>query len=126
LYFNFKELLEMKGTRDFRRLTIKMRFVYLATLTVVLMLLGVCSSAPAIRGELEGNYYIIASENTVTITGYRGTSKDVQIPQEIRGLPVTSIEESTFAINQLARVSIRQHTRVDSQAFDQMVSVTRR
>ncbi|GHT65022.1 hypothetical protein FACS1894110_05940 [Spirochaetia bacterium] len=43
---------------------------------------------------------------TVTITGYTGTVKDVRIPAEIDGLPVTAIGLGTFYGNELTSVTI--------------------
>jgi hypothetical protein len=53
-----------------------------------------------------------------TITGYKGTSKDVVIPAEINGIPVTSIEEGAFYKKELTSVIIPDSvTSIGSYAF---------
>ncbi|MDR2922188.1 MAG: leucine-rich repeat domain-containing protein [Treponema sp.] len=60
------------------------------------------------------------SENggKITITGYRGSVKEVKIPERINGLPVTSIGEKTFSGNQLTSVTIPDSvTSIGERAF---------
>ncbi|GHV12159.1 hypothetical protein FACS189491_04630 [Spirochaetia bacterium] len=61
------------------------------------------------------------------ITGYTGTSKDVVIPGQINGIPVTSIGEDAFKMNQLTSVTIPNSvTSIGGGAFydNQLTSVT--
>ncbi len=45
----------------------------------------------------DGFEYIVYDDDTVEVTGYKGTDKDLVIPSEIEGLPVTSIGEEAFS-----------------------------
>jgi hypothetical protein len=68
-----------------------------------------CASAPKPGKEIrEGNFRGIVSTdgNSVTITDYTGKSTDVQIPSEIRGLPVTEIGNRAFLRKNLTSVTI--------------------
>jgi hypothetical protein len=48
---------------------------------------------------------------TVTITGYRGTVKDVAIPEVINGIPVTAIDRRAFRNLELSSVTIPETVR---------------
>ena len=61
--------------------------------------------------------YTIAN-NQVTITKYTGTSKDVTIPNEIEGLPVTTIAIYAFYSNKLTSINLPQNlTTIRQSAF---------
>ena len=61
--------------------------------------------------------YIIAN-NQVTIIKYTGSSKDVTIPNEIEGLPVTTIGDCAFWNNELTSISLPQNlTTIGECAF---------
>jgi hypothetical protein len=47
-----------------------------------------------------------ARNGAATITGYRGSAKNVTIPDRIYNLPVTAIGDSAFFIKQLTSVTI--------------------
>jgi len=66
--------------------------------------------APVLFAQQSANNpsdFDIADRGTwVEITGYRGVSKDVVIPERINGKPVTAIGGMAFAINQLTSITI--------------------
>ena len=56
--------------------------------------------------------------NQVTITKYTGSSKDVTIPNEIEGLPVTTIAIYAFYSNKLTSIRLPQNlTTIKSWVF---------
>ncbi|MDR2739414.1 MAG: leucine-rich repeat domain-containing protein [Treponema sp.] len=65
-----------------------------------------------------GFYYEKTSNNTIEIRRYRGTGRNVVIPETIRGLPVTSIGARAFEGNQLTGVTIPNSvTSIGEEAF---------
>jgi hypothetical protein len=63
-------------------------------------------SALALFAQNAGDFKTAVANGRVTITGYTGTAKDVQIPERINGLPVTAIGNRAFAANELKSVTI--------------------
>lgn len=58
-------------------------------------------------GKTKGGFeYAIHTDNTITITGYSGTSTDVTIPDKIDGMTVTEIGNRAFYLNDLVTVTI--------------------
>jgi hypothetical protein len=57
-------------------------------------------------GEYIGDYKTLIKNNTAIITRYRGREKDVVIPAEINGVPVTGIGDYAFMQKQLTSVVI--------------------
>jgi hypothetical protein len=72
---------------------------------VVVGLMGCGSTENAVK-ENDTPFSIRINADTVTITEYRGTVKDVVIPERIGGLPVTTIGSQAFYNNQLTSVAI--------------------
>ena len=99
-----------------------------AAILAVLVVLGSCASKPTqAERELLAVFERQITDNAVTITDYFGTGKDVQIPSELRGLPVTSIGRYAFYSNQLTSVSIPDSvTSIGGSAFsgNQLTSVS--
>jgi hypothetical protein len=60
----------------------------------------------SVFGQNEGDFSIQVSNGAVTITGYKGITKDVVIPERINGLPVVAIGSSVFDEAQLTSVVI--------------------
>jgi hypothetical protein len=97
-------------------------------------------SPGAVSGLHAGNLVVIAGGNqtpdgfiytetasAVTIVGYIGASKDVSIPAQINGKPVTTIGENAFINKQLTSVTIPNSvTAIGQVAFDynQLTSIT--
>jgi hypothetical protein len=77
---------------------------------------------------LAGDFdFYINVDFTITIMGYNGTSNNVNIPESIIGLPVTSIGYSAFERKQLTSVTIPDSVvSIESSAFanNQLTSVT--
>ena len=70
---------------------------------------------------IDGNYeYSLNEDNTVTITGYRGTDKEVTIPETLGGLPVTTLGALSFWVNDsLTKVIIPEGvTVIEHEAFN--------
>ncbi|MGI6580453.1 MAG: leucine-rich repeat protein [Saccharofermentanales bacterium] len=75
----------------------------------------------------ESDFEYVEENGTITITGYTGESKDVEIPEKIDGKPVTVIGWKAFADNQLTGVTIPDSvTEIRWGAFaeNQLTSVT--
>jgi hypothetical protein len=71
--------------------------------------------------------FTVEGTTTLTITGYTGTKKNLEIPSEIDGIPVTSIGTEAFRGNQLTTVTIPNSvTSIGDRAFseNQLASVT--
>jgi len=94
-----------------------------------------CASAPKPGGEVfEGGFSgkVSANGNSVIITSYNGGSTNIQIPSQIKGLPVTEIGEEAFVgrlgdPNQLTSVIIPDSvTSIGRQAFygNRLTSIT--
>jgi hypothetical protein len=64
------------------------------------------SPAKEETAQTVGDYKITVADGEVTITGYKGTAKDVVIPPTINGMPVTAIGERAFIFNKLTSVTI--------------------
>ncbi|HHT24905.1 MAG TPA: leucine-rich repeat protein [Clostridiaceae bacterium] len=75
----------------------------------------------------EEGFVYVEENDTITIIGYSGTNKDVEIPEKINGKPVTVIERLAFAEKGLTSVIIPNSlTRIEEYTFsdNQLTSVT--
>jgi len=72
----------------------------------------------AVFGQNADDFEYRKEQNKITITGYKGSSKAVIIPEQINKLPVTKIGYQAFAFNHLTSVSIPGSvTQIDTGAF---------
>ncbi|MDR1307874.1 MAG: leucine-rich repeat domain-containing protein [Treponema sp.] len=109
--------------------------------------IGALFIAAALFGQNAADFEYEAGNGKVTITGYRGSKKNVTIPKRINNLPITAIGrgafedsqitnvpgsvteigEGTFAYNQLTGVAIPNSvTAIGDSAFEgnQLTAVT--
>ncbi|GHV79949.1 hypothetical protein AGMMS49944_17400 [Spirochaetia bacterium] len=70
---------------------------------LVVLFIGLCFS---VFGQSESDFYTEINNGTITITGYKGTNKDVVIPEKINGLPVVAIGYGAFIEKHLTSVVI--------------------
>ncbi|WP_431030322.1 leucine-rich repeat protein [Lysinibacillus sp. LZ02] len=101
----------------------------LSSLFLIVLLLNLQWGNIPVYGVANSETDFEISENAteVTITGYKGTTKDVKIPPTINGKAVTSIGEEAFLSNELASVTIPSSvTSIGDSAFssNQLASVT--
>jgi len=69
-------------------------------------------------GQSTSDFEYEVKNNTVTITGYKGSSKNVVIPEKVGGLPVGAIGERAFRDKQLISVVIPNSvTHIGDRAF---------
>jgi hypothetical protein len=75
----------------------------------------------------DGGFDMAVSNDAVEITDYRGDAKEIAIPAQINGLPVTAIGVYAFFGNQLTSVTIPNSvTTIGGSAFreNQLTSIT--
>ena len=101
----------------------------LSSLFLIVLLLNLQWGGTAVYGATNSEADFVTSPNAtgVTITKYKGTTKDVIIPDTIKGQTVTSIGYSAFASKELKSVTIPASvTNIQNHAFDsnQLKSVT--
>ena len=78
-------------------------------LAVIIGFFTACASTPKAEANIKvGDFHggISADGNSVTINGYSGKSKNVEIPSEMRGLPVISVGSQAFSDVELTSVKI--------------------
>ena len=63
-------------------------------------------STVVLFGQDESDFEIVAENGAVSIITYTGTAKEVNIPDQINGLPVTRIESYAFLGNSITSVTI--------------------
>ena len=94
----------------------------------LLIILALFFFAGAVFGQSADDFNITQnSRGTITITGYRGTVKEVIIPGTIEGIRVTEIGRMAFCEKQLTSVTIPNSvTSIGLEAFkgNQLTSVT--
>ena len=74
--------------------------------------------AAPVRIGREGDFTVIRTEDSVAILDYMGENKDVQIPREICGIPVTVLYRRAFWSDDLTGVTIPESvTRIGDEAF---------
>ncbi|MFP3042601.1 leucine-rich repeat domain-containing protein [Treponema primitia] len=91
----------------------------------VLLFIGLfltCASGPKTGGDTSGDFKFRIREEgkkkEVTITGYIGTSKTVNIPAKIKGTPVREIGSKAFSKKELVAVTIPDTlTSIGDEAF---------
>jgi len=97
------------------------RKVFLALALFALMAVG-------LYAQTEADFKVkkSADGNSITITRYNGTAKDVKIPEKIQNLPVTSIGNGAFQDRpSLTSVTIPDSvTSIGSVAFESCTSLT--
>ena len=77
--------------------------------------------------NLNDMYEYIVRPDGIKITNYLGSEKNVTIPSEIDGLPVTHIEDEAFSDKQLIEITIPDtviHIMRMAFAFNQLTSVS--
>ena len=89
--------------------------VFLAGALIALMAVG----AFAQTYTAESNFQVTRSGNAVTITGYVGTGREINIPPTIQNTPVTVIGLNAFRSKQLITSVIIPNgvTKIESAAF---------
>lgn len=65
----------------------------------ILLIAGTSVTVSAEANLTEGDYYYSVADGVATITGYRGTETNLDLPVQIGGYPVTSIGYAAFASN---------------------------
>jgi hypothetical protein len=77
------------------------------------------------RLSVQGQFNYITNNGAITITGYTGPGGAVNIPDQINGLPVTSIGDSAFYYCNLTKVRIGSSvTNMGAWAFAYCISLT--
>ena len=90
--------------------------VPLAPYTKVLNSISITASAAETEDGLE--YSVNSSTNTVTITGYHGSSSHIVIPEKIEGYDVTAIGANAFNHNgNIESISMPSVTTIGDSAF---------
>ena len=71
----------------------------LSVLLTVIMLLSVFCALPIVSNaaQCEGFEYVVIDDGTIEIVKYGGSSKEVNVPDNIQGIKVTSIGEYAFS-----------------------------
>lgn len=77
-----------------------------ALLSVAMLFTFLPTAAFAATPNPESDFTYTISDNSVTITGYKGTDTDVIIPYKIGGYPVTKIGENAFQKSSLTNITI--------------------
>jgi hypothetical protein len=81
---------------------------------LILLLTGLCAAAFA---QNKSSDYEFNPDEGI-ITGYKGSSRDVVIPDRIDGVPVTAISNNVFRDKNLSSISIPDNIKsIGSQAF---------
>jgi hypothetical protein len=87
----------------------------------LLMLWLLCSLSAYVEAQ---DFTYTTNNNTITITGYRGTGGAVTIPNTISGLPVASIEQDAFGYGPTSVTIPNSVTNIESGAFFYCISLT--
>lgn len=82
------------------------RLRLLSALLSVAMLFTFLPTAAFAATNPESDFTYTISDNSVTITGYKGTATDVTIPYKIGEYPVTKIGEKAFQKSSLTNITI--------------------
>ena len=97
-------------------------------IVLIIALFGSCNTTrQQYNDESDFTIKILDDEKTVEITGYIGLSKDVIIPPQIRGLPVTKIKDDAFRKKGLNSVVIPNgvtHIGIVSFAENRLTRIT--
>ena len=80
----------------------------------LVMLMALAAVGAHARGQedmrlgsgVEGQFSWTRYGDSITVTGYTGRGRDIQIPQQIQGLPVTEIAEGAFRGRNLSSATI--------------------
>lgn len=107
----------------------RMKKISIGILSLTLITLGLWSGIGIREAKAAafGDFEYVVNGSTVEIVKYTGTSRDVQIPEKIEGLAVTSIGGSAFSGNLLTSVTIPDSvTSIGGSAFsdNQLTRVT--
>jgi hypothetical protein len=96
--------------------------------TVFLVLALFALMAVGVYAQTEADFEVVKSEDgkSITIIRYKGTAKDVKIPEKIQNLPVTSINGFSFdEIKNITSVTIPNGvTSIGESAFAKCTSLT--
>jgi hypothetical protein len=135
LYFCWVKTKSTKNDITYRRVKMRKTAAGLISVVVAVITVTACASSGGVTPVAESaktaaeyaGFKYTASNGTVTITGYTGSAKNVTIPGQINGQPVTALGMRAFAQNQLTGVTIPDSvTEIGIAAFavNQLTNVT--
>lgn len=82
---------------------------------IIFLIIGFMVSLNIIFAQSETDFEITISNDTVTITDYKGKSGKVIIPENIQGMPVVEIGERAFLQKHLTSIIIPKTVRIIGQ-----------
>lgn len=88
--------------------------IFLAALLLAAFCIPVYAAPLLTSGDYE---YYIKDDGTAELSGYTGTEKNITVPAQIEGIPVTSIGAFTFEGSQIERVEVENGIQSISEAF---------
>lgn len=72
----------------------------------------------SVFGQNTGDFIYRIDNGSITITGYNGSEKDINIPEKINGLPVTAIGDEAFFRKKLTSITFPNTiTYIGNRAF---------
>ena len=110
----------LKGKR-YEFMKVKKWLLGLVTFAAMVVLCVVCAGA-----ETYGDFVYIESDNKVTIVGYNGDLKDVNIPEKINGISVTAIGVEAFkSLKSITSITMPNSvTYIGDSAFEGCSNIT--
>lgn len=97
-----------------------------AAAMITLVTVGVVGIYASTHGTTSDGYaYILKSGSYATITGYKGDGGEIEIPTEIKGLPVRYIEDRAFEdCDEITRVILSSRVDIPVRTFDSCNQIT--
>ena len=75
---------------------VKLKFKVIVLFTFLLSFISILTIHASAETLQEGDFKYTILDSKVEIVGYIGAAKNVEIPAELNGMPVTSIGENAF------------------------------